>query len=83
MREVSMMSALYKCSSCTNQAKVRCSVSVEDATEVWITIGHVMRAAVALEAKGQPWPTTVAVFSVDESIVGKDAWGLSEHQVYR
>lgn len=58
-------------------------VPPECATEIWITIENVMRVAVALEAAGQPKTITLAAFSSEESAVGKDAWGQSDHQVYR
>ena len=42
-----------------------------------------MRAAVALQARGQSKPVTVAVYSENEQTDGADAWGCSDHQVYR
>ena len=58
-----------------------CSCDSQDATEVWVIIEGVMRAAVALQARGQPEAVTVAVYSANED--GKDAWSGSDHQVYR
>lgn len=58
-------------------------VEVESATEVWLVVPRVMRAAVGLAGKGVPTPVTAAVFGPNETGSGKDAWGTSEYLVFR
>ncbi len=50
-----------------------CRVDPEAATEVWLVIPRVMRAAVGLENKGVATPVTVAVFGPNEAGPGKNA----------
>lgn len=58
-------------------------VDAADATEVWLVLPKVMRAAVGLADRGDPSPVTVAVFGPNEGGAGKDAWGTSEFLVFR
>lgn len=60
-----------------------CRVDPEAATEVWLVIPKVMRAAVGLENKGVPTPVTVAVFGPNEAGPGKNAWATSEYLVFQ
>jgi hypothetical protein len=52
------------------------------ATEVWLVAPGVMRAAVGLAGR-LPFPVTVAVFGANEAGPDKDAWGTSEHLIFR
>ena len=60
-----------------------CRVEPGLATEVWLTIPNVMRAAVGLAGKKVLFPITVAIFGPREAGAGKDAWGTSEYLVFR
>ena len=59
-------------------------VKPEEATEVWVLIPDVLRAAVALSGPGEARAVTAAVYGPEEvCTTDRDAWGISDHVVFR
>ena len=66
------------CDGCLDRVKH------EEATEVWVLIPDVLHAAVALSGPGEARAVTAAVYGPEEvCTTERDAWGTSDHVVFR